>query len=626
MKNALRDLPAWGISLVVNLTILFGLSMIVQHVEQAARQLVIESSMQEELLQEDYQIQETKTDVIGNMGTTDQFTATMQVATADGPRNEVKLEQKIEKTFLPTDIKMLQLPPTEILQSKVTDRVEVNGGNSETVQGGVPGVMDRLTLELKTSLQEGPTLAIWLFDASGSLNERRAEIAQRFDLVYKQLAKLKATDGVHTIVASYGQSAALITPDPIPGGDVAKTAEAVGKIAVDNSGKENVFTALQLVINKYKQYNPGEGRTNKLVFIVTDEKGDDYQNLEEVINLCKQYRFRVFCVGHTAPFGQEKGYVPFKYPEDGFVVSAPVDQGPESAFPQVLQLPFIGAPEDWQVRNRMSSGFGPYTLTRLCSETGGVYLRTDDTTGGSFDPSVMRSYAPDYRPVRVIDAEIRKNAAMTALVQAAAKTYSGSMRVPGTEFRGYNDNTLREDLTEAQKPVAEINYELEQLHRILDGGSKAAGSITDTRWRASFDLAMGRILAMRVRMEGYNRMLAAMKASPRSFEKKENNIWRLVAAKEIETGPQMRKAAEDARMYLKRVIDEHPGTPWAKMAETELRTDLGWKWAEERRAPPGADGQNLTREEEARLLLADDMRRDEERRKMVEKPRAPPNL
>ena len=573
MKNALRDLPAWGISLVVNLTILFALSMVVQHVEQAARKLAIESSMQEELLQEDYQIQETKTDVVGNMGTTDQFTATMQVATADGPRNEVKLEQKIEKTFVPSDLKMLELPPTELLKSKVTDRVELDGGTSESVQGGVPGVMDRLTLELKSSLQEGPTLAIWLFDASGSLNERRVEIAQRFDLVYKQLAKLKATDGVHTVVASYGKSALLMTLDPISGGDVTSAAEAVTKIQPATGPEENVFTALKLCVEKYRMYNPGEGRTNKLVFIVTDERGDDPALLEDVINLCKQYRFRVFCVGHTAPFGQEKGYIPYTYPEDGYVISAAVDQGPETAFPQVLQMPFIGAQEDWQIRTRMSSGFGPYTLTRLCSETGGVYLRTDDSGGDRFDPSVMRNYAPDYRPVRVIEAEIRKNPAMAALVQAASLTYANpnGIQPPTTDFRAYNDNVLREDLTEAQKPVAEINYELERMHKILDGGSKASSSITDTRWKASYDLAMGRILALRVRLEGYNRMLAAMKAAPRSFEKPENNMWKLVASKEIESGPQMRKAAEDARMYLKRVIDEHPGTPWAKMAETELR-------------------------------------------------------
>lgn len=629
MKNLFRDLPAWGLSLVVNLTILFALSLIVQTVEQAARKLAITSELEEEIMEDQYVFQDTVTDQVGNMGETDALTPTAQVATTAGPVNEVKLERKIEKTLIPTKLAMLNLPPTESLKSELTDKVEVNGGTSEHVQGGVAGVMDRITLEMRRSLEEGPTMAVWLFDASGSLNDRRAAIAERFDMVYKQLAKLQATEGVYTIVASYGQSAALITPEPIAGGDVSKAVEAVGKIAVDNSGKENVFTALNLCIEKFKNFNPHAGRLNKLVFIVTDERGDDFSNLEEVVNKCKQYRFRVFCVGNGSVFGQEKGYVRWKY-EDGFEEDIAVDQGPETAFPQVLQLPFLNGGDDWRTRKRMSSGFGPYTLTRLCSETGGMYLLTDDALGERFDPAVMRNYAPDYRPIRVIDGEIRKSPAMASLVQAASYTYkkedSGGMRIPALEFRGYNDNVLREDLTEAQRPVAETVYDLEQLHKILEAGEKGRPALTEARWRASFDLAMGRILAMRVRLEGYNRMLAAMKANPRSFTDAKNNMWRLVPSKEIETGPQMKKAGEQSRMYLARVIDEHPGTPWAFMAEKELGMDMGWVWQEFRREPPGAQGQNLTREEEARLLLADDMQQRETRRRQMEKPRDKPKL
>jgi hypothetical protein len=31
---------------------------------------------------------------------------------------------------------------------------------------------------------------------------------------------------------------------------------------------------------------------------------------------------------------------------------------------------------------------------------------------------------------------------------------------------------------------------------------------------------------------------------------------------------------------LQRVIDEHPNTPWAMMADRELQTPIGWKWTE----------------------------------------------
>ena len=39
--------------------------------------------------------------------------------------------------------------------------------------------------------------------------------------------------------------------------------------------------------------------------------------------------------------------------------------------------------------------------------------------------------------------------------------------------------------------------------------------------------------------------------------------------------------AEDAIRYLKRVVAEHEGTPWAFLAQRELSTPLGWKWNDE---------------------------------------------
>ncbi|MEZ6065457.1 MAG: hypothetical protein R3B90_07035 [Planctomycetaceae bacterium] len=61
------------------------------------------------------------------------------------------------------------------------------------------------------------------------------------------------------------------------------------------------------------------------------------------------------------------------------------------------------------------------------------------------------------------------------------------------------------------------------------------------------------------------------------------------------------------------------------MAEKELGQDLGWTWAESRRVPPGATG-NESAEELARLLLADEEMRREERQRMQQKPRDRPKL
>ena len=139
---------------------------------------------------------------------------------------------------------------------------------------------------------------------------------------------------------------------------------------------------------------------------------------------------------------------------------------------------------------------------------------------------------------------------------------------------------LREQITEAQKPLAVLDYFLQRTHTILEAGEKHRDKLDSDRWRAGFDLAMGRILAMRVRASGYNAVLAEMKSNPKKFEKPESNQWSLVPAESVNAGAHVRKMNDKALEYLNRVITEHPGTPWAYLAKVELRDPLSWEWVE----------------------------------------------
>jgi hypothetical protein len=65
------------------------------------------------------------------------------------------------------------------------------------------------------------------------------------------------------------------------------------------------------------------------------------------------------------------------------------------------------------------------------------------------------------------------------------------------------------------------------------------------------------------------------------FKDPKNDTWRLVPDDDIATaGSQMEKLAGQARTLLTRVVDEHPGTPWAHLAAAELRQPLGYRWEE----------------------------------------------
>ncbi len=575
MNSSMRDLPAWIISLIVNLTILLILHNIV-HQSGQTNSLTTITSVVNDLQQQEYNFTDVSaTDLVGNEGESSSLTPTMQAATSTGTNRE-QFKGQLEELLTPTAIDFNTMADVP-LQDQLASMFE-NKGQTDIVPGGVEGAMDRITFEIAASLKERQTLVMWLFDASGSLRDRREAVSKRFETVYKQLETGGKTKGLYTAVASFGEGSNLLTSDPVT--SVTDLVKAVREVQTDESGTENVFTAVYQMVDKWRRFRRTDGRWNKMVFIVTDERGDDAERLEDAITLCKRYGVRCYTVGNAAIFGRREGFVDYTE-EDGYVhTNIVVDQGPETAFPERVHLAYWGGGGEDIRLQRVSAGFGPYALTRLCAETGGTYFITEENRGYKFDMAVMREYAPDYRPVVVIEPEVKQNPAKSFLVQAALAAGIDSVPTPQLAFRADDDNILRQQITEAQKPLADFKYHLDKIYSLLEQGEKARPTLTEPRWRASFDLAMGRVLATLVRAYGYNVMLANMKSSPQPFTEAKNNLWRLEPSDTIDTGPSVRKFAEQAKTYLKRIIDEHPGTPWAALAERELRQPLGWQWQE----------------------------------------------
>jgi hypothetical protein len=101
-------------------------------------------------------------------------------------------------------------------------------------------------------------------------------------------------------------------------------------------------------------------------------------------------------------------------------------------------------------------------------------------------------------------------------------------------------------------------------------------------------------------------MLAAAKRGLK-FKDDKSNTWVLKPDDEISVGSALAKLAGRARMYLERVKNDHPGTPWATLAERELRDPLGWKWVEEFTDPTprnnGNGNANPNPANDARMML-----------------------
>jgi hypothetical protein len=448
--------------------------------------------------------------------------------------------------------------------------------------GGVRGAIDRLTFEIETSLRQDNTLVIWLFDATPSMKERREAIAERFENIYRQLGLLGVggNGALKTVVGTFGRTTEYITQKPID--DVKSIQKAIRKIGSEEDDEkdsvENVFGATLDVASRYGRYATSKkDRRRVMVVIVTDERGSDFPRVEEAIGRLRKSQMRVYCVGNDAGFGREKHFFPYVF-HNGLRGTGFTLRGPESLMLENLQLAFWGRHN--HRFDEMTSSFGPYALCRLCSETGGMFLISEELGGAKFDPMLMRNYAPDYRPIHEYEAEIAKNAAKSGLIRAAKEEAEQEIPRPATVFRADNDNTLRQQITQAQKPLAVLGYRLNEISVPLLVGEKERPQLDTPRWKASFDLAVGRVLAMQARAVGYNQMLADMKVSPHPFQNPNDNTWRIVPASEEHCPQAIQKLIKRAREYLGRVIEEHRGTPWELLAREELRTPMGWDWQE----------------------------------------------
>lgn len=584
--GALRNAPGWAISLGIHVAALLVLLVLKIQADKTHHEASILSSMED--IEAEQFLESTADDQIG---TSDIVTSLTSAGSASAAANaaasalhsadqvQQEVQRRVDSEFKSPDVAVADEvgPPGE---AELTGSIELPGGSVENLAqqggGGVEGAIDRLAWEITQSLRQGKTTVIWLFDQSLSLKERRNAIADRFENVYRQLESLDqgSQGALQTVVATYGEKFSLLTDKPVD--DVRSVIPKVRAIPNDPSGIENVFAAVNTLANRFRAERAK--KRNVSIFIVTDEKGNDAEkNLEETILLCRRAGIKVYVVGNSALFGRETGYVKWTYP-DGSVDDEPVDAGPETVEPEALAMDFWGG--RGRDLSRMSSGYGPYALTRLCKETGGLYFIAQEEAHIKFSPAVMRTYQPDYRPIRDYQTSLNKNKAKMSLVMAAKQTKIENIPLPRLDFPAYNDNVLRETLTEAQKPAAELTYKIDRIVEALAQGEKDREKIVEPRWRAAYDLAVGRALAMKVRAFGYNQMLAEMKGQPKPFQKKDSNEWKILPSKTINAGQAVKKLERQASMYLKRVMDEHPETPWALLAERELGIPLGWEWQE----------------------------------------------
>lgn len=458
---------------------------------------------------------------------------------------------------------------------------------------------------VRDSVDFAPTLVVWLIDVSPSAmrwgSDVRDAIRQFYDSEVPQLVARKS-DRLESALWTISRS--VDTPAP-QSSDAQDIVRAIDALRTESSGREVTFEAIRQAMDEYLPVRTQQ-RREVLFVVVTDEAGDDWTMVDQLVHLPRKFAMPVYVIGVPAPFGRSAALsdsVEGAATEDessrdvsgASNVWRPILQGPESRGLERIQLKFSAYEEDLDL---VDSGFGPYGLERLCRASGGSFLavRRSDSRDFAFDarqrtwpsfslvspdPTVMWRYLPDPLGDAAYQAQLEGNRARKALAQAAQLPPAEVLRDPQLLFVKRTEADLKNRLDKAQQAAAKVAPAVDRLYEMLREGAADAEQLTRPRWRAGFALALGRACAAKARIDGYNSMLAALKRG-KNFEDEASTSWVLQRTATIEGSSSLRKLAERAVALLQGVVDDHPNTPWAKVAAQELSDPMGWTWTEQR--------------------------------------------
>jgi hypothetical protein len=470
--------------------------------------------------------------------------------------------------------------------------------------------LSRIAQELIRLMREEPVLVVWLFDESGSMRDDQAAIRANINRVYQEIG-LQVSGGR----SDKGKTKGKAPPDPLvsavvgfgehihpvlakPTGDLRAVRRAINELAVDESGRENTATALRACLDEYR--GKAKRQKRRLVFvIVTDESGDDWEHLEELINRVRDNRSPVYVLGREAIFGYPWAQMRWVDPVFGLTHWLPISRGPETALPECLQWDGLHGRND-----AFSSGAAPYELARLTSESGGIYfvLPDDEQTLSGAGANEKRrleflhllQYQPELGTRREYE-ENRTASRLRSTVWSVIRTLNPHLD-PELNLREWNypvepaafQKVARAEFQKAVRAMVLLN----QAVKLLDDVRPSRAQEASQRWRANYDLLCAQCLAYRVRLFQFLLALDQHAKVAPFPTKPTNNCWNVVRRSQmlppddeqvLQTNVDLKELngqEKRARELFQLVLTEHPGTPWARRAEYELSIGFGMIFAE----------------------------------------------
>lgn len=605
-----RAFPAVGVSFALHAVILAGMWLIKVHVIDQTPQMVLETIFSDERVQEEFtQEIETDTEIAETLNVIAGGTVTNAIGGSTGPvvsQQKIETSQSLKEPQIRVNTAAITVPGTHLLGANLGEGV-VTGETGRLVEG-YGAALGQLTQELVRLMREQKVLVVWLFDESESMKDDQQEIRQKFHKVYEELGivtkqdealKKAGEDILLTSIMSFGDKVTEHTAKPTS--DVTQIRAAIDKIAVDETGKENMCFAISQAVDKYAR-TAQRTKRRLVVVMISDESGTDGNYVEEAIDRAKKVKAPVYILGRFAVFGFPYAHQIWKDPKYGLTHWLRIDRGPETPMPECLQ--YDGLHERWDVN---SSGFGPYEQVRICRETGGIFFllpgQEDNVRGAhvldKYDLYNMKEYLPDLSARTKYVEERSRSKFRTGLwnvivllnpyLDKKLHVREWHYSIDPAEFQKQG----KENFDAALYGMAKLN----EAAKLLEALKPLREQESSQRWRAHFDLIHAQVLAYRVRL--FQFILAIDQRAKEGTKPKNpaNNEWNVRRVPQVlEPDPQQIKVTkvdteelhrqeQTARELFQFVIGQHPNTPWAVRAGDELRVGFGMKFTEDFRDP-----------------------------------------
>lgn len=546
-----------------------------------------------------------------NIDPATELTNSQQSSTIAGIPNAEGVGQFSEPTFdtnvikdsaEETGVEMADLTVPASLQESLMTNIPLGSyGDPREIVDNLEQAIDRITQEIVFMLEEGDVLVVWLFDQSESMRNDQKEIRERINKVYSELGLADTADGDHllTAITSYGANYFKHTKKPTS--DLELIRRAINEVPIDPSGYEIMCPAITRAINDHESYR-ARGKRQMALIVVTDESGEPENNLptlEMAVATAKEMNCRTYFLGREAVFGYPHAYMNWRHPQTGVNHWLQVDRGPETAFVEQLQTNGFR-----RRRDAFSSGFGPYEQCRIARESGGIFFMLPtiekELVGGEADKrryelNAMKPYLPDLDS-RQKQLAMRKDYPLRSFIWQVIvdlnplNEETAQIIELDLTFPREPDRFLVRARQEQEKAKIYINY-LANTQALLEEAYPFREDELNARWQANYDLIYAQLIAYQARVYEYGAALETFIRNPKQVPQMMPPNRRLIrwdlrnrlklSAEEV-SRPYINRASE----LFEKVIELHPGTPWAERASEEIKRGFGLEVMPVYRAPP----------------------------------------